>query len=1321
MTIRIGPQLVGVVLWLLSLTAQAGMPYTDAEVLRAFEEVAMKGVAASARSQTLAFKYNDRLNMLRLENRISDRIFQANQDNFKRINDNLIGRAAAQNNMTYTPQKPLPGKLPTPMSDTDAILNPVAGGKPLTAAQVNKAAADYQRMTQELLAKHGVSAPGAAMPDTNTSLMPDPRNMTRAEWETWNAQALKRGEVIYKNPVAADAEAKMRAGEGLNAYEAASRVREMQRLATEHFQAADKLEAASRQASASANHAAARKLQLQAQTMRHNAAKYITRIHDTGQYMSGKAGLTPTGQPPPDALKQAAVRGSQTATQAKAVAQQSQQLLDQANQSFLDNMSHVATRSKDPVLVNQAKRNMARLLNELPEVKRAQALETIARKNGRPLAREMERTMRMLPKGKPATVVKPPPSKLETAVKTFSTAMVIYQGVTRMGAVRDAKDFAEQFVELSAAQQTEILQQLTPEQRDYLDQAIARIDDPVYQEKMRQAGFIPPWHTAAQSEEAGRQLGGFTGGYVGGKIGVLAGMKIGAATGTFIGGPVGTVIGGGVGFIVGVTGYVVGNYVGTSLGDTRSGWWDHNLPDDEFNRRAVAAGGMTPQAIYDRLVARGLNPEIAREVANNYRDGSLDAFAGQVRIVREHFEEMERLEAERRQREEDNRRRAEDHRIAQEFFEDAWARTEQQEREYDRRVEQSYQDWMDEMIHRSPQERQQAYDEAGLTSEQRKELEERIAALPPSAQPQPSAPKPDTVKPSAPPTRSVTYGQTITLELGAGIRDGESRSVDTDDKNLARWQMRGNLATESEKQAFDEGYRHGYDAASLRQYWETAPPPEPGSDAYTWDRWEARRREIMGGLANDRQRKAYLMGYHLSLDGKTEDVSTRFLFHATPTLDFDPPESIDGRTSVTFDRIGSVQIWAQVEQVEDGATRHSETPTHTFEVKSPSFTMTFTPAAALPGREVRARITAQPAVPDNLITYVWSSPPSSARQHHAANASIIAVIPQDADPISFRAEARAPVHGDVLGVVTGTFQAAADEEEQDPLEEAQALIQEGYALEQRQELAEAVSKYQEAQQYVFNDGVARRIVELQNRIDQQQDSQQRAQALVQEGYALEQQNELTAALTKYQEAQQYHSNDGVARRIVELQNRIEQQREEKRHQAELARHEEEQRRQAEAQRQAEEQRKQAEEQQRQAEARRHTEARQQAETRRQSEEATRQREQQQAQQNPLSGTYTMSGRVLLGETSYGGQQFRSWLSAWQLTLRQDGTRVTGSSNMTIEWASGERESDRSSVSGTVRGNRLHLNTGEGIQVFTISPDFRTLTLREDGVTITLRR
>ena len=82
----------------------------------------------------------------------------------------------------------------------------------------------------------------------------------------------------------------------------------------------------------------------------------------------------------------------------------------------------------------------------------------------------------------------------------------------------------------------------------------------------------------------------------------------------------------------------------------------------------------------------------------------------------------------------------------------------------------------------------------------------------------------------------------------------------------------------------------------------------------------------------------------------------RYIFQSSPTVQFAPPESSDGRTRITFDRVGEVKIWAQVEWQEGEEMHRRETRVITCSVTPPEFTLTLSPESPEVGDEVRARI-----------------------------------------------------------------------------------------------------------------------------------------------------------------------------------------------------------------------------------------------------------------------------------------------------------------------------------------------------------------------------
>jgi tetratricopeptide (TPR) repeat protein len=139
----------------------------------------------------------------------------------------------------------------------------------------------------------------------------------------------------------------------------------------------------------------------------------------------------------------------------------------------------------------------------------------------------------------------------------------------------------------------------------------------------------------------------------------------------------------------------------------------------------------------------------------------------------------------------------------------------------------------------------------------------------------------------------------------------------------------------------------------------------------------------------------------------------RFVFLSSPTLEFDPPESSDGRTSVVIDRLGEIRIWAEVHSLSDPDSGVEETPQYIYTVKPPAFHLSCSPAQPAVAQEVRAKVTASPVVPDRLVEYVWLSP--GAHMTYASNGSEVGFTMASTDPVEFNVEARVPHWGSVLG------------------------------------------------------------------------------------------------------------------------------------------------------------------------------------------------------------------------------------------------------------------------------------------------------------------
>lgn len=541
------------------------------EILSAFNEVAQKGSQASPRAQALSFKHNLTLQHLRIAGRIPDGVYQANQSHFTAINDRLLKEAASASGLEYSPQQTKPGKVPTPGTDTDAIVRSGKPGQPMTAEQVSKARETYQRKAVEFLENNGVKTGGKA-PNTNTSLLPDPTQMPESEWRKAIREAEKAGEVVYTDPRAAAAEAKIRAGQPLTTAEAHARVSEVGRLAREHFAEADRLaEAAQKLPPGSPQRQA---LEAQAQILRHNGAKYIQRIEETGQAIAKQAGLPPAPSPS-GGLGAAVLRDPANRPGAARAAALGEHYAAQATINYIKNLAKAAEASKNMHTIAESQKAISQALNTLSPSAQGQVLEALSQSHGPAYARRVAEMARTMPKPPAAP---PTAGRLSTASRYIGAAAVIYGGYDAISSVIKA-------------------------------------DDPSY--------------------EAGKKLGEFTGGSAGAYAGGMAGAKLGAMAGSVLG-PAGAAAGGFVGAVAGgIIGYTAGSSYGREMGDTHSKWWDKNLSDEEFNRRALANSMRSPDQVRQNLIWMGVPPDRAAQVAELYKNGSLDAFRKELRKLRD--------------------------------------------------------------------------------------------------------------------------------------------------------------------------------------------------------------------------------------------------------------------------------------------------------------------------------------------------------------------------------------------------------------------------------------------------------------------------------------------------------------------------------------------------------------------------------------------------------------------------------------------------------------------------------------------------------------
>jgi hypothetical protein len=138
----------------------------------------------------------------------------------------------------------------------------------------------------------------------------------------------------------------------------------------------------------------------------------------------------------------------------------------------------------------------------------------------------------------------------------------------------------------------------------------------------------------------------------------------------------------------------------------------------------------------------------------------------------------------------------------------------------------------------------------------------------------------------------------------------------------------------------------------------------------------------------------------------------KVVWQSEPALDFAPPTSDNGRTQVTYSRMGQVKLWCEIQEMLEGAFHTvGECDQETVNVVAPSFSVSFTPPEGQGriGQDIRLRIDSQPGRggrPDRL-PLVRPGHVQPAGTH--PNAREIGFKVKDAKPVVLKALARVPI------------------------------------------------------------------------------------------------------------------------------------------------------------------------------------------------------------------------------------------------------------------------------------------------------------------------
>lgn len=188
---------------------------------------------ATPRQQAIAFSCNDRINNLALTGKISNSVYQTNQNAFVEKNDELIRQAADKSGMTIASPKKQ-SKDYKPGTDTDRQL--LGAGRELTVQNVKDARNNYNQAVAGYLKEAGLKVDGGAnwAARLTTDIMPSPNQMQPDAFREATSYINSKGGLAYSDPEAARLQLDIDAGNNrsLTAAEAAAYHNEMQHKMT---------------------------------------------------------------------------------------------------------------------------------------------------------------------------------------------------------------------------------------------------------------------------------------------------------------------------------------------------------------------------------------------------------------------------------------------------------------------------------------------------------------------------------------------------------------------------------------------------------------------------------------------------------------------------------------------------------------------------------------------------------------------------------------------------------------------------------------------------------------------------------------------------------------------------------------------------------------------------------------------------------------------------------------------------------------------------------------------------------------------------------
>ncbi|HRH42839.1 MAG TPA: tetratricopeptide repeat protein, partial [Pyrinomonadaceae bacterium] len=158
-------------------------------------------------------------------------------------------------------------------------------------------------------------------------------------------------------------------------------------------------------------------------------------------------------------------------------------------------------------------------------------------------------------------------------------------------------------------------------------------------------------------------------------------------------------------------------------------------------------------------------------------------------------------------------------------------------------------------------------------------------------------------------------------------------------------------------------------------------------------------------------------------DGSPLTGNYIYRFQPSPEVKFDTNESAKQQTNAIFAKPGREKVWVQILERKDQVLETvAESDQIEIEIVAPELKITFDQDKALVGKAVKAKVEVVPPDLKN-IDFRWEIPANARQTLQSPDAKEVTFIPQNANPITIKVNARVPVSGEDLGAKEATITA----------------------------------------------------------------------------------------------------------------------------------------------------------------------------------------------------------------------------------------------------------------------------------------------------------